>query len=76
MFVVAYPNENVQTEFEFKYWVDNYDKNVLDLALAFDFSGPMGTQALILDIVAFVVIIFLVISICGIVCHQLRINRN
>jgi len=42
MLVVVYPNKDVSTEFEFKYWVDNYDKTVLDLALAFDFNGPMG----------------------------------
>jgi hypothetical protein len=42
MMVVAFPNENAVTEFEFKYWVDNYDKTIFDLALAFDFNGPMG----------------------------------
>ena len=42
MFIVAYPKENATTEFEFKYWVDQYDKTVLELAVAFDFNGPMG----------------------------------
>jgi hypothetical protein len=42
MLVVAYPNENKVTEFEFKYWVDSYDKTIFDLALDFDFNGPMG----------------------------------
>ena len=42
MFVVAYPDENAKTEFEFKYWVDNYDETVLSLLFDWNFNGPMG----------------------------------
>lgn len=42
MLLVAYPNKDQVTEFEFKYWIAPYNKTVLDLALALDFDGPMG----------------------------------
>ena len=42
MLLIAYPNKDQETEFEFKYWVAPYDKNVLDKMLELDFDGPMG----------------------------------
>jgi hypothetical protein len=39
-FVIAYPNKDKQTELEFKYWVESYDKNIFELAIEFNFDGP------------------------------------
>ena len=64
MFLVAYPNENAQTEFEFKYWVDVYEKKrVIDKVIAFDFSGTMGKKARIM-----VIAIFFMIFCCVLFC--------
>lgn len=45
MLLVAYPNKDQETEFEFNYWVAPYDKTVLDKMIELDFDGPMGQQA-------------------------------
>ena len=43
MFVVVYPKgQGYITDFEFKYWTDNYTKTTLGLALALDHNGPHG----------------------------------
>ena len=75
MFVVAYPNENKDTEFEFEYWVDTYDKTVWDLVLEFDFNGPMGKQARVIVIIAFVFIFLIITCIIGCIFKCLKKSR-
>jgi hypothetical protein len=45
MLLVAYPNKDQETEFEFNYWVAPYEKTVLDRIAELDFDGPKGQQA-------------------------------
>ena len=76
MLVVAYPIENVQTDFEFKYWVDVYDKTVLDLALDFDFNGPLGKRALVAVILFFVMAFCILLCCIGCICRMCRKSRQ
>jgi hypothetical protein len=45
MLLIAYPNKDQETEFEFTYWVEPYEKTVFQLAIEFDFDGPDGAEA-------------------------------
>ena len=65
MFIVAYPNANVSTEFEFKYWVGSYDKTVWDLAIDFDFKGVMGYDAKILVLSLSAALLCYTLTCCG-----------
>jgi len=76
MFVVAYPMEDVQTEFEFKYWVAVYDKTVLDHALDFDFDGPLGKRAMRLVILFFVLVFFFILCCIGCIIRMCRRSRQ
>ena len=41
--VVAYPNKDVDTQFEFKYWVGSYeDPTWSDMILSWNFEGEQG----------------------------------
>lgn len=37
--LIAYPKENVHTDFEFEYWVDNFDSGVFNRMAVQDFRG-------------------------------------
>jgi len=65
--VVAYPNQEVDTEFEFKYWVDTFNnKSWSDMLTTWDFTGEDGDMVfLIFCIVAAIV---LIIVMCCLFC--------
>ena len=45
MLLIAFPNKDQETEFEFTYWVEPYEKTVFQLAIELNFDGSDGAEA-------------------------------
>ena len=69
MLLIAYPNKDQDTEFEFKYWVAPYDKTVLDYMLNLDFDGKTGQEAKFVSLAA---IAALTVVLCTCLCCCVR----
>ena len=57
--LVAYPDENVDTELEFEYWVSDFEDDVVQRLEDLNFAGKDGKTILALLILVFVFIILL-----------------
>ena len=61
--VVAYPNKDVKTNFEFKYWVAGFTEYTWqDMVLNWDFKGDFGQQVYV--VVCVVIAITSCITLC------------
>ena len=60
MFLIAYPNENKNSNFEFEYWVDGYDPSIFVKLKAFLKPDNNWLVALL----ALLLLIFCLISLC------------
>lgn len=70
--VIAYPNQDKETELEFEYWVGAYEEPGF-----FSFSGDDGIMNLIIFSVACLfVIIILIVGICCIVKRKKNKDSN
>lgn len=62
IFMVAYPDKDKDTEFEFRYWVDAFHESWVVRLYEWNFEGDYGQKVLIIFVVVIVILVILLIG--------------
>jgi hypothetical protein len=70
MLLIAYPNENENSEFIFEYWIDGYDPSIWVKLIAFLKTGNNWLVVLL----AFLLLVYICISLCCFCRRKKQLN--
>ena len=76
MLLVAYPDRDTETEFEFDYYVAQVEDNLLDTLKNFNFEGKQGQKALHVVIGVAVFLALLLISCIACIIRKNKMTSN
>jgi hypothetical protein len=69
--IVAFPNNEVDTDFEFDYWVDyHYQSSIVEMITQFDFEGENGDTVFLVFCIVLALIIIICLCCCFICCRR------
>ena len=71
MLIVAYPNEYVQTEFEFKYYIANHNSaGWTDMIVDWNFNYDNGDTVFIVFVTVAAIVLICLICFCFCICKR------
>ena len=72
MLLIAYPDKDAETEFEFDFYVAQVEENLLDTLKNFNFEGEQGQKVLYVVIGAAVFLALLLISCIACLIRKIK----